>query len=341
MNSDSLALRSRIKNQKSVESVIFVFLLLAAASSVLITIGIMFVLIKDSVEFFGEMPNKFAEVAREFAQQGNAERAAEYEQLASSGVWGALQEFFTGTQWAPLVEDVRFGIWPIVSGTLVTSTVAMLLAIPFGTAIALYLSEFANATLREFLKPILELIAGVPSVVFGYFALLVVNPILQNIARNVFNYELPGFNMLGAGLVVGISIIPLISSVSEDAMRSVPNQMREGSYSMGATRLQTAWKVVIPAAFSGIVAAYILGISRAVGETMIVAIAAGGEIKFTFNPLEAASTISAFIVAVTKGEVEPGIRFNSLFAAGLALAMMTFTLNVIGFLLIRKYRERY
>ncbi|MFN3927192.1 MAG: phosphate ABC transporter permease subunit PstC [Pseudanabaenaceae cyanobacterium] len=316
-------------------------MLIATVSSVLITVGIMFVLIKDSWEFFRDMPEKFGTIAEEFAKAGDTQRAQEYEQLARGGLAGAIWEFITSTQWTPLFETARFGILPLVSGTLVTSFVAVCLAIPVGTAISLYLSEFANEGLREVLKPILELIAGVPSVVFGYFALLAVNPPLQEIAKNYFNYELPGSNMLGAGLVLGISIIPLVSSVSEDAMRSVPNQMKEGSYAMGATRLQTATKVVIPAAFSGIVAAYILGISRAVGETMIVTIAAGNKANFTINPLEEASTISAFIVEVTRGEVEPGVRFNSLFAAGLTLAVMTLVLNGIGMWLISKYRERY
>jgi phosphate ABC transporter membrane protein len=327
--------RSRIARQKMIEKGIYVLLLLAAVSSIAITVGIMQVLIVDTYEFFRDLPQKFAEQAQEFAEQGNEELANLFKNL------NPFLEFFTGTEWTPLFSPARFGVLPLLSGTLVTSTVALCLAIPFGTSISLYLSEFANAKLRETLKPILELIAGVPSVVFGYFALGFVNPIVQDIAE-VFGYQLAGANMLGAGIVIGISIIPLISSVSEDAMRAVPVQMREGSYAMGATRMQTAFKVVIPAAFSGIIASYILGISRAVGETMISAIAAGLQPNFTWNPLEPAATVSAFIVQVTLGDLEFGsIQYLSVFAAGIMLAVTTLTLNVIGFFLIRKFRERY
>jgi phosphate transport system permease protein len=327
--------RSRIARQKMIEKGIYVLLLLAAVSSIAITVGIMQILIVDTYEFFKDLPQKFAEQAQEFAEQGNEELANLFKNL------NPFLEFFTGAEWTPLFSPARFGILPLLSGTLVTSTVGLCLAIPFGTSISLYLSEFANAKLRETLKPILELIAGVPSVVFGYFALGFVNPIVQDIAE-VFGYQLAGANMLGAGIVIGISIIPLISSVSEDAMRAVPVQMREGSYAMGATRMQTAFKVVIPAAFSGIIASYILGISRAVGETMISAIAAGLQPNFTWNPLEPAATVSAFIVQVTLGDLEVGsIQYLSVFAAGMMLAITTLTLNVIGFFLIRKFRERY
>lgn len=327
--------RSRIARQKMIEKGIYVLLLLAAVSSIAITVGIMQILIVDTYEFFKDLPQKFAEQAQEFAEQGNEELANLFKNL------NPFLEFFTATEWTPLFSPARFGILPLLSGTLVTSTVGLCLAIPFGTSISLYLSEFANAKLRETLKPILELIAGVPSVVFGYFALGFVNPIVQDIAE-VFGYQLAGANMLGAGIVIGISIIPLISSVSEDAMRAVPVQMREGSYAMGATRMQTAFKVVIPAAFSGIIASYILGISRAVGETMISAIAAGLQPNFTWNPLEPAATVSAFIVQVTLGDLEVGsIQYLSVFAAGMMLAVTTLTLNVIGFFLIRKFRERY
>jgi len=327
--------RPRIARQKVIEGGIYVLLLLAAVSSIAITIGIMQVLIVDTYEFFRDLPQKFAEQAQEFAEQGDEERAKFFKDL------NPFVEFFTGTEWTPLFSPARFGILPLLSGTIVTSAVGLCLAIPFGTAIAIYLSEFANPRLRETLKPILELIAGVPSVVFGYFALGFVNPLLQNICE-VFGYQLPGANMLGAGLVIGISIIPLISSVSEDAIRAVPVQMREGSYAMGATRMQTAFKVVIPAAFSGIIAAYILGISRALGETMISAIAAGLQPNFTWNPLEPAATVSAFIVQVALGDLEVGsIQYLSVFAAGMMLAVTTLTLNVIGFFLIRKFRERY
>ncbi len=327
--------KGRLARQKVTERIIYVLLLVAALSSIAITIGIMQVLVVDTYEFFRDLPKKFAEQAVEFAEQGNEELANLFRNL------DPFVEFFAGTEWTPLFSPARFGILPLLAGTLVTSTVGLCLAVPFGTAIALYLSEFANARLREALKPILELIAGVPSVVFGYFALGFVNPIVQDVGE-VFGYQVAGSNMLGAGLVIGISIIPLISSVSEDAMRAVPVQMREGSYAMGATRMQTAFKVVIPAAFSGIIAAYILGISRAVGETMISALAAGLQPNYTLNPLEPAATVSAFIVQVALGDLEVGsIQYLSVFAAGMMLAVTTLTLNVIGFFLIRKYRERY
>lgn len=202
-------------------------------------------------------------------------------------------EFFTDTQWTPLFEDAHYGIMPLVSGTLTTSAIALAVAVPIGTISAIFLSEFASHKTREIIKPILELLVGVPTVVFGYFALFFVTPLLQSIYP-----DLPSFNMLGAGIVMGIMIIPYIASMSEDAMRAVPMSMREGSYAMGATRFQTAIKVVTPAAISGIVAAYILAISRAVGETMVVAIAAGQQPNLTFNPLDSAATITAYIVQV-------------------------------------------
>jgi phosphate transport system permease protein len=219
----------------------------------------------------------------------------------------------------------------------VTSFVALLLAVPVGTIIAIYLSEFASHRIRETVKPALELLAGVPTVVFGYFALLMVTPFLQK-----FIPDLPGFNMLGPGIVIGIMIIPYVSSVSEDAMRAVPGYMREGSYAMGATRLQTALRVVMPAATSGIIAAYILGISRAVGETMVVAVAAGQQPNFTWNPMEAAATITTFIVQVSLGDLPHGtIAYQSIFAAGLVLMLMTLSFNVAGHWVRKRYREVY
>ncbi|MFM8758136.1 MAG: phosphate ABC transporter permease subunit PstC, partial [Methylophilaceae bacterium] len=210
-------------------------------------------------------------------------------------------DFITDTQWTPLFEDAHYGIMPLISGTLTTSFIALLVAIPIGTIAAIYLSEFATHKTRETVKPILELLVGVPTVVFGYFALFFVTPLLQKVFP-----DLPGFNMLGPGLVMGVMIVPYISSVAEDAMRAVPMSMREGSYAMGATRFQTAIRVVTPAAISGIVAAYILGISRAVGETMVVAVAAGQQPNLTFNPMESAATITAYIVQVAMGDLPHG-----------------------------------
>jgi phosphate transport system permease protein len=249
----------------------------------------------------------------------------------------SLKEFFTDTMWTPLFADAHYGIAPLVAGTLTTTIVALLVAVPLGTTIAIYLSEFAQHKVRETVKPILELLGAVPTVVYGYFALTMVTPALQWLMP-----ELPGFNMLSAGLVIGLMIVPYVSSLSEDAMRAVPRYMREGSYAMGATRLQTALRVVVPGAFSGLAAAFILGISRAVGETMVVAIAAGMQPNLTFDPREPAATITAYIVQVSLGDLPHGsIGYQSIFAAGLVLLMITLVFNVIGFWLTRRFREAY
>ena len=220
---------------------------------------------------------------------------------------------------------------------LTTTFIALFVAVPLGTITAIYLSEFATHKVRETIKPVLELLVGVPTVVFGYFALMLVTPLLQKIYP-----DLTTFNMLGPGIVMGIMIVPYIASVAEDAMRAVPMAMREGAYAMGATRFQTAVKVITPAAISGIIAAYILAISRAVGETMIVAIAAGQQPNFTFNPVESAATITAYIVSVALGDLEHGgIGFQSIFAAGLTLLIMTLIFNIIGHAVRKKFAERY
>ena len=248
-----------------------------------------------------------------------------------------IREFLTDRMWTPLFDDAHYGIMPLVSGTLTVTFVALLVAIPLGTIIAIYLSEFATHRTRESVKPVLELLGAVPTVVYGYFALLMVTPFLQKFMPN-----LPGFNMLSAGLVIGLMIVPYVASVSEDAMRAVPRYMREGSYAMGATKLQTALRVVVPGALSGIAAAYILGISRAIGETMVVAIAAGMQPTLTFNPTEPAATITAYIVQVSLGDLpHDSIGYQSIFAAGLVLMLMTLVFNVIGFFLTRKFREAY
>ena len=249
----------------------------------------------------------------------------------------SIKDFLTDTMWTPLFADAHYGILPLVAGTVTTTMVALLVAVPLGTTIAIYLSEFAPHHVRESVKPILELLGAVPTVVYGYFALTMVTPVLQ-----WFMPDLPGFNMLGAGLVIGLMIVPYVSSVSEDAMRAVPRYMREGSYAMGATRLQTALRVVVPGAFSGLAAAFILGISRAVGETMVVAIAAGMQPNFTFDPRQPAATITAYIVQVSLGDLPHGsIGYQSIFAAGLVLMFITLIFNIIGFSLTRKFREAY
>ena len=291
-------------NRNIKERVIEFILMLAALSAVLTTFAIVGVLVVESLAFF------------------------EYVSVI---------DFLTDTQWTPLFEDAHYGILPLISGTLTTSAIALAVAIPLGTIGAIYLSEFASHKVREIVKPILELLVGVPTVVFGYFALLFVTPLLQKIFP-----DLPGFNMLGPGIVMGIMIIPYISSVAEDAMRAVPMSMREGSYAMGATRFQTAVKVVTPAAISGIIAAYILAISRAVGETMVVAVAAGQQPNLTFNPMESAATITTYIVQVALGDLPHGsIGYQSIFAAGLVLLIMTLTFNILGHVARKKFRENY
>jgi len=292
--------RARIVRERAIELALF----LAALVSVFTTVAIVYILVRESVVFFQAVP---------------------------------LWDFLTDTQWTPLFDDAHFGIMVLLSGTLTSSVVALSIAIPLGTIIAIYLSEFAPFRVREVAKPFLELLGGVPTIVYGYFALLFVTPLLQRIYPG-----LPGFNLLSAGIVMGIMIIPYVSSISEDAMRAVPMSLREGSYAMGATRFQTATRVVVPAAFSGIASAYILGISRAVGETMILAVAAGMQPNLTFNPLEPAATITAFIVQVALGDLPHGsVGYQTIFAAGLTLMLFTLACNIGGHVLRRRFRERY
>jgi len=286
------------------ERLIEAALLAAALATIATTLGIVYILVKESVVFFQHVP---------------------------------LWQFLTDRQWTPLFADAHFGIVVLLSGTLVSSAIALAIAIPMGTVIAMYLAEFAPFRVREVAKPLLELLGGIPTIVYGYFALLFVTPLLQ-----WFYPALPGFNLLSAGIVMGIMIVPYVSSLAEDAMRAVPMSLREGSYAMGATRFQTAAKIVVPAAFSGIASAYILGISRAVGETMILAVAAGMQPNLTLNPLEPAATITAYIVQVALGDLPHGsIGYQTIFAAGLTLLLFTLACNVLGHVLRRKYREAY
>ena len=296
--------RLRVRGRTPAEWVIESLLFLAAASSVVITFTIVGVLLYESWAFFQHV---------------------------------SLKEFLTDTQWTPLFDNAHFGILPLVGGTLVTTMVALFVAIPVGTITAIYLSEYAPHKFREIVKPVLELLSAVPTVVYGYFALLFVTPLLQQIMPN-----LPGFNMLSPGLVIGVMIIPYVSSLSEDAMHAVPMYIREGSYAMGATRMQTAFKVIMPSAFSGVTAAYILGISRALGETMVVAVAGGLQPNLTIDPTQPASTITAYIVQVSLGDLpHASIGYQSIFAAGLTLMIMTLVFNIAGFWLRRRYREVY
>lgn len=293
-----------LARRRVVDRVMRIVLFLSAALSVLVTAGIVYVLLSESIKFFAQV---------------------------------SIVDFLTDTQWTPVFQDKHFGIMTLVSGTLMSSLIALIVAIPAGTVLAIYLSEFARPQVRETIKPFLELIAGVPTVAFGYFALLFLTPIFQT-----FIPGLAGFNLLVPGIVMGIMILPYIVSVSEDAMRAVPGELREGAYALGFTRLQTAVRVVIPGAFSGVTAAYILGMSRAVGETMVVAIAGGQQAKLALNPLEGAATITAYIVQISLGDVpHESIAYLTIFAAGMMLFLMTFAFNIVAFWLRRKYREVY
>ena len=247
-----------------------------------------------------------------------------------------LAEFFGSTKWSPSAGN--FGIWPLVTSTLITSLIAMLVSLPLGLSAALYLSEYASPRARSTLKPILEILAGIPTVVYGYFALLFMTPLLQKI----FGEQVQVYNMASAGIVMGIMILPLISSMSEDALSAVPRSLREGAYAMGATRFETSLQIVLPAALSGIGAAFIIGISRAVGETMIVAIAAGAGPNFTFNPFQAAETMTGHIARISGGDLSyNSIDYNSLFAIALMLFLVTLVLNLISQWVVSKFRERY
>lgn len=279
-------------------------MMLAAFSSVLTTLGIVGILVYESSTFFAHV---------------------------------SLWDFLTDTLWTPLFNNPRFGILPLVAGTLVTTAVALAVALPVGTVVAVYLSEFAHPKVREVIKPALELLSAVPTVVYGYFALQFMSPLLQKLIPN-----LPTFNMLSAGVVMGIMIIPYVSSLSEDAMRAVPMSLREGAYALGANKIITAVRVVYPAALSGVVASYVLAVSRAIGETMIVAIAAGMQPNLTLDPREPAETITAFIVQVSLGDLPHGsIGYQSIFAAGLVLFLLTLVFNIGGHVLRKRFREAY
>jgi phosphate transport system permease protein len=293
--------KSRIYKERLIE----LLLLMTGLVAVFTTLAITFILIYESLAFF-----KFV----------------------------SLWDFLTGTVWTPLFANPSYGILPLVSGTITVTGIALLVGVPLGTIIAIYLSEFASHRTRETIKPALEMIQAVPTIVFGYFALLFVTPMLQDTILP----NLPGFNMLVPGMVVGVSIIPTIASLSEDAMRAVPMSMREGAYAVGSNKMQVALRVVMPAAISGVVAAYVLAAARAIGETMVVAIAAGQNANFTFNPMEAAATLTAYIAQVSLGDLEHGsVAYRSIFAAGLILIAMTLVLNVAGHFLRRRYRKAY
>jgi phosphate transport system permease protein len=289
---------------RTIEWIVERALFLCALLSVLTTAGIIGVLAIETFAFLREVP---------------------------------VLDFLTGTEWTPLFSNRQFGVLPLVAGTMLVSAIAMVVALPMGLLSAVYLSEYAPNNLRRVVKPILEILAGVPTVVYGYFALTFVTPLLQQVFP-----ALSGFNALSPGLVMGLMIMPLVSSLSEDAMQAVPRGLREGSYALGATRMQTALKVVVPAAFSGITAAFILAVSRAIGETMIVAIAAGQQPRLTGNPFVPIETMTAYIVQVSLGDTPQGtIEYRTIFAVGMLLFVMTFGLNLISTWLRERFREEY
>ena len=290
------------------ERAIFGALFLCAAVSILTTVAIVASLIEPTIEFFSEVP---------------------------------IGDFFTGREWAPLFAPPEFGALPIIVGTLSTTFWALIICIPFGLGAAIYLSEYAHPRVRRVLKPVLEVLAGIPTVVYGFFALTFVTPLIQDLW--FFSEDKPGiFNAFSAGIVMGIMILPTVASLSEDAMRAVPSGLREGAFGLGANRLQVATRVVVPAAVSGIVASFVLGISRAVGETMIVLIAAGGTPNFTLDPREAVQTMTAFIASTGIGDVATGsTSYKTIFAVGSTLFVATFLMNLLSIRLVRRFREVY
>ena len=290
--------------RKIKELVIERSLLASSLITIAVTIGIILVLSIEAVQFFKEV---------------------------------SIIDFFTDPQWTPLFTEKHFGILPLLSGTLLTSFIAISVALPIGLSISIYLSEYAPKSFRKTVKPLLELLASIPTVVYGFFALVIVTPYLQTIIPN-----LSGFNSLSAGIVMGIMIIPYVSSISEDALHAVPNSLREASFGMGATRLQTAFKVIVPAASSGIIVSIILAISRAIGETMIVAIAAGQQPRLTLDPTVPVETITAYIVQVSLGDVQHGsLEYRTIFAAGITLFVFTFLLNTLSYRIRKKFKEKY
>jgi phosphate transport system permease protein len=296
--------RLRASRTRYGEIVVKALLGLCALISVATTIGIIAALFLPAFEFFGEV---------------------------------SLVDFLTGTEWAPLFEPALFGVLPLVVGTLSVTLWAILVALPFGLGAAIYLSEYAGTRTRKILKPLLEVLAGIPTIVYGYFALTFFTPVLRDLG-----FEVEIFNALSAGLVMGVMILPTVASLAEDAMAAVPRDLRDGGFALGSTRMQVATRVIVPAAISGITAAFVLGISRAVGETMIVLVAGGLEPNMSFDPRQAIETMSAFIAATGAGDVPTGsLEYKTIFAVGATLFVMTLILNVIAIRLVRRFREAY
>ena len=296
--------RNQKKRVKLEGQVIRIIFFLCAIISILTTVAILFTLIFQALSFFNEI-----------------------------SIW----EFLTGTRWTPILKPRAYGVLPLVSGTLLVTVIAAAVALPVGLFTAIFLSEYAPDKIRRIIKPVLEILAGIPTVVYGYFALTFVTPQLQ-----VIFPDLLVFNALSAGLVMGLMIIPMVSSLSEDAMLSVPRSLREAAYALGAPRFEVSLKVVVPAALSGIISAFILAISRAIGETMLVTIAAGATPRLTLNPLESVQTMTAYIVQLSLGEAAVGsLEYNTIFAVGLVLFAMTLIMNLLGFWVVRRFREAY
>nr|WP_028546219.1 phosphate ABC transporter permease subunit PstC [Paenibacillus taiwanensis] len=292
------------KQMNVADKVVPILLFLCAAVSILTTIGIVYTLFSETISFFKSVP---------------------------------IFDFIFGGKWSPLIEPKSFGIWPLLSGTFLITLIAILVAVPIGLASAIYLSEYAPERVRKIVKPVLEVLAGVPTIVYGYFALTFVTPLLKSIFP-----DMSVFNALSAGLVVGIMIIPMVSSLSEDAMSAVPKSLRHGAYALGATRFEVALKIVVPAAFSGIVSSAVLAFSRAIGETMIVSVAAGSTPNLTLNPLESIQTMTAYIVQVSLGDTPHGsVEYGTIFAVGLTLFIITFLLNILALYVARRFREEY
>ncbi len=288
------------------EDAIRVALFLAALLSILTTLGIVFSLLSETIRFFGEV-----------------------------GVF----DFLTGTEWAPLFSDPSFGVLPLITGTLLVTGLALIVAIPLGLGTAIYLAEYAKPGVRKVVKPFIELLAGVPTIVFGYFALTFFTPVVLN---DFFGMDVPTFNALSAGIIMGFMVLPTVASISEDSMSAVPSSLREGAFGLGANKLQVSLLVVFPAALSGIVASIVLGVSRAIGETMIVLVAAGQQPNLTFDPRESVETITTFIAATAKGDIATGsTAYKTIFAVGMVLFLMTLLMNVIAIRFVRKYRQVY
>ncbi|MDE0186059.1 MAG: phosphate ABC transporter permease subunit PstC [Candidatus Poribacteria bacterium] len=292
------------KTSRIIERIIELSLMACGLLSILTTVGIICVLLFETIAFFKEV---------------------------------SVFEFLTDREWTPQFTNKRFGVLSLLSGTVLISLIAVFTAVPLGLLTAIFLSEYAPDRLRRLLKPILEILAGVPTIVYGYFALLFVTPLLQRLIPS-----LEAFNALSPGIVMGIMILPLVSSLSEDAMFAVPRSLRDAAYALGSSRLQVSWRVVVPAAFSGITASFVIAVSRAIGETMLVTIAAGKKPTFTFNPLVAIETMTAYIVQVSLGDTPSGtLVYRTIFAVGMVLFVSTFMLNILGDRLRRRFRERY